>query len=390
MSNKPKKNGIILKGKMDGPLIVMITILLICGLIILVSASGPISFEEEGNNYSYVVSQLKNISIGVGMMLIISLFDYRIIGRVKVFKWIIYIGTITVLVYTGIAGVAAKGARRWLSLGSLSFQPSEFSKIFIILFYAFLLQDIKEKGKINSFKSGFMYPCLFIIPIFVSIFILQNHLSATLLICFIIVVQMFIAGVGIKNFLGGAGLAGIAGFTYLFFSKKQSEGFRGSRIDTWKNLEGADITGNGWQINQSLYAIASGNAFGVGPGQSIQKYSYLPEAQNDFIFAIFAEEYGFLGCILIILLFILFVWRGLIIAKRSNDLAGTLIAAGITILIGVEAAWNIAVVTNTLPVTGILLPFFSYGGTGMIANLMGVGFLLSVSKNRKEKGEEKA
>lgn len=390
MSNKPKKNGIILKGKMDGPLLVMITILLICGLIILVSASGPISFEEEGNNYSYVISQLKNISIGLAMMVIISFIDYRIIGRVKIFKWIIYIGTIAILVYTGLAGVAAKGAKRWLRVGGLTFQPSEFAKIFIILFYAFLLQDIKEKGKINKFLSGFLYPCLFIVPIIISIYFLQNHLSATLLICFIVVIQMFIAGVGIKNFLGSAGILGIGGFIYLLISKKQSDGFRESRINTWKNLENADITGNGWQINQSLYAIASGKAFGVGPGQSIQKYSYLPEAQNDFIFAIFAEEYGFLGCILIILLFILFVWRGLIIAKRANDLAGTLIAAGITILIGVEAAWNIAVVTNTLPVTGILLPFFSYGGTGMIANLIGVGFLLSVSKNRKEKVEEKA
>lgn len=154
------------------------------------------------------------------------------------------------------------------------------------------------------------------------------------------------------------------------------------RIQTWLNIE-ADLTGTGWQINQSLYAIGSGGLFGVGLGNSKQKYLYLPEPHNDFIFAVLAEELGFFGCVIVILLFALFVWRGIVIAIKAQDNFGTLIAIGLTTMIGLQALINIAVVTNTIPVTGMPLPFFSYGGSAMLADLIAVGILLSVSRNRK-------
>lgn len=195
---------------------------------------------------------------------------------------------------------------------------------------------------------------------------------------------MFVVGTRLTYFIGAGGLGAIALAVYLLVSSSSSEGsdFRFDRIQTWLNPE-ADFIGKGWQINQSLFAIGSGGMFGLGLGNSKQKYLYLPEPQNDFIFAVLAEELGFFGSVLVIILFILFIWRGIVIAMKSQDTFGCLIAIGVTTMIGLQALINLAVVTNTIPVTGMPLPFFSYGGSAMIANLMAIGLLLSVSRNSK-------
>ena len=170
---------------------------------------------------------------------------------------------------------------------------------------------------------------------------------------------------------------------YINIKSDSSEGsFRMTRIQTWLNPWN-DITGEGWQIVQSLYAIGSGGLFGAGLGQSKQKYLYLPEPQNDFIFAVVAEELGYFGCLAVIMLFIIFVWRGIVISMKARDTFGSLIAIGIVSLIGLQAIINIAVVTNTIPVTGMELPFFSYGGTAIIVNLLAVGILLNISRSSK-------
>ncbi len=196
---------------------------------------------------------------------------------------------------------------------------------------------------------------------------------------------MFVAGTKLRYFFsfGAIGVTGIAGYFIRQFATGKMENFRFERLQTWLDLEHADPIGEAWQINQSLYAIGSGGPFGVGLGKSNQKHLYLPEPHNDFIFAVLAEELGFFGCTIVILLFILFVWRGIVIAIKTDDTFGTLIAIGVTTMIGLQALINIAVVTNTIPVTGMSLPFFSYGGTAMIADLIAVGFLLSVSRNGK-------
>ena len=277
------------------------------------------------------------------------------------------------------------GARRWINIAGFNFQPSEFAKIGFILFFASILSDVKEHGKMKTYKYGFIYPMVFMVPIVGAIFVLQNHFSATFIIGVVTVVQMFVAGTKMSHFLFTGLAGGALGAIGLIIKNGElslGTGFRSSRIQTWLDPF-SDPTGDGWQIIQSLYAIGSGGLFGVGLGNSKQKYLYLPEPHNDFIFAVLAEELGFVGSVVVIILFTIFVWRGVIIAMRAQDNFGCLIAIGIVTMLGLQAMINIAVVTGTIPVTGMPLPFFSYGGTSLIANLIAVGILLNISRTAK-------
>lgn len=233
---------------------------------------------------------------------------------------------------------------------------------------------------------GFFFPLLLLLPVIGILVGIQNHLSATILIIMIISIMMLMAGTKIKYFLtfgtAGATLGGIA--LYLYAKITGNGWFRILRIISfWDPF--ADVEGNGWQVVQSLYAIGSGGLFGVGLGNSTQKYLYLPEAHNDFIFAIIAEELGFVGCAFVIILFALFIWRGILIAIKAPDMFGSLIAVGITSMIGLQAIINIAVVTSSMPNTGMPLPFFSYGGTALLILLASVGVLLNISRASKSK-----
>ena len=263
--------------------------------------------------------------------------------------------------------------------------PSSFSILAFILFFASLLADIKDKNKIRHFGWGVIVPLIFLAIPAVAIFILQNHFSATLVIGAVTIVQMLIAGVRISHLMivGAIGAIGFAGYLGIKNyntppQPKEKQNFRKTRIETWRD-PWSDITGKGWQIIQSLYAIGSGGLFGAGLGKSKQKYLYLPEPQNDFIFSVLAEEFGYVGCLGVMLLFLIFIWRGIIISMRAKDTA-----IGITTLIGIQAIINIAVVTNTIPVTGMELPFFSYGGTQIMFNLLAVGILLNISRSAKK------
>ena len=380
--SKGKKFSLFINGNFDYPILIVTLLLLSMGLIMLLSASTPKSFSEYGNSYNYIMKQ--GIVAGVGLVLMIALskVDYRIYRKLK---WLIYIGFVVLLVLVGFIGTGANGARRWINILGFSFQPSEFAKVGFILFYASLLSDMKEQSRIKKFIPGFIYPLIWLLPVIFAIYKLQNHFSATFIIIAITLVQMFVAGTQFKFFVGTGvvGVCGVLAYVLKSMASGNSDGFRMGRIQTWLNIE-ADLTGTGWQINQSLYAIGSGGLFGLGLGNSKQKYLYLPEPQNDFIFAVLAEELGFIGSVFVILLFALFVWRGIIIAIKAEDYFGTLIAIGITTMIGLQALINIAVVTNTIPVTGMPLPFFSYGGSAMLADLIAVGILLSVSRNSKK------
>lgn len=382
--SKSRKFSFFINGKFDYTIIIVTLLILSIGLIMLLSASAPTSLSETNgkDSYQYLRKQGQLALLGLVMMVVLSKIDYRIFRKLK---WIIYILCIVLLVAVGFVGTGAGGAKRWINIFGFSFQPSEFAKVGFIIFYASFLCDMKESNRIKKLVPGFLFPLLFLVPIVVSIYLLQNHFSATFIICAITIVQMFIAGSNIKYFLatGALGVIGILGFLVKIMASGGGDNFRISRIQTWLHLEQADLTGEAWQITQSLYAIGSGGLFGLGLGNSRQKYLYLPEPQNDFIFAVLAEELGFFGCVLVILLFMLFVWRGIIIAIKSEDNFGTLIAIGITTMIGLQALINIAVVTNTIPVTGMPLPFFSYGGSAMLADLIAVGILLSISRNSK-------
>lgn len=388
-NNKTKKFSLFMNGKIDYVILMITLLLLAVGLIVLLSASAPKALSEgpKYSSYTYFVRQGELALVGLVLMYFISKIDYRIL---KKFKWLLYVCTVVILVIVGVssAGRGTKGAVRWIKIGPIVLQPSEFAKVSLIIFYATILSDVKEKGKMKNIWSGFIKPIILFAPVAFAIYVLQNHFSATFIIGMILCVQMFVAGTRLTYFFGagGIGAIGLAGYLLMksVTGSESSGGFRSARIQTWLDLEHANLTEDAWQITQSLYAIGSGGMFGLGLGNSKQKYLYLPEPQNDFIFAVLAEELGFFGSILVVLLFILFIWRGIVIAIKAEDSFGTLIAIGVTTMIGLQALINLAVVTNTMPVTGMPLPFFSYGGSAMIADLMAVGLLLSVSRNNKK------
>ena len=372
--------------QVDFVLVVIIIILLAFGIVMVLSASAPSALAETGSSYTYFFSQLRFAAMGLVVMWIVSRIDYHIY---KKFYWPVYWISIGILLLVLIPGLGSEsgGATRWIDLGFLRFQPSEITKVGLIIFFAGYLTD--HKNDLRDFKKGFLLPLVFLaIPVLIALFI-QNHLSVGIVMSLITIVMMLVAGCRLFHFVatglvvGGAGAAALV--TYLSTAGDQASdlSFRFGRIlnfmDPWQ-----DATGLGWQTIQGLYAIGSGGLFGVGLGESKQKYLYVSEPQNDFIFAILAEELGFVGCLVVIALFALFIWRGIIIAMKSSDMFGSLLATGITTLVMVQAALNIAVVTNSMPNTGISLPFFSAGGTALIILLAMCGILLNISRSKEK------
>lgn len=386
MQSKTKSVNKEKKRQVDFVLVVIIIILLAFGIVMVLSASAPSALAETGSSYTYFFSQLRFAAMGLVVMWIVSRIDYHIY---KKFYWPVYWISIGILLLVLIPGLGSEsgGATRWIDLGFLRFQPSEITKVGLIIFFAGYLTD--HKNDLRDFKKGFLLPLVFLaIPVLIALFI-QNHLSVGIVMSLITIVMMLVAGCRLFHFVatglvvGGAGAAALV--TYLSTAGDQASdlSFRFGRIlnfmDPWQ-----DATGLGWQTIQGLYAIGSGGLFGVGLGESKQKYLYVSEPQNDFIFAILAEELGFVGCLVVITLFALFIWRGIIIAMKSSDMFGSLLATGITTLVMVQAALNIAVVTNSMPNTGISLPFFSAGGTALIILLAMCGILLNISRSKEK------
>lgn len=378
MGNKIKNFS---KQPIDFVLLVVVFIMLALGIVMVMSASAPTSLSKTGNSYKYVKTQAFSACLGIVAMVVISHIDYRIY---KKFDWIIYGVVLALLASVAVIGTEDGGAKRWIDLGFINFQPSEIAKIGLIIFYASLLT--KQKDKIREMKGGFLYPIALLLPVIAILVGIQNHLSATLLIIMIVSIMMLMAGSRIKYFFAFGIPSVAAGATGLYaVAKITGKGlFRIKRLISFLDPF-ADATGDGWQVVQSLYAIGSGGLFGVGLGNSTQKYAYIPEAHNDFIFSIIAEELGFLGCTVVIILFALFIWRGIIIAMKAPDMFGSLIAVGITSMVGLQAIINIAVVTSSMPNTGMPLPFFSYGGTSLLILLASVGVLLNISRASKAK-----
>lgn len=369
------------KEPVDFVLLALVLIMLAAGIIMVMSASAPTSLAKTGNSYKYVKTQAFSAGLGIIAMLVISNIDYKIY---KKFDRLIYIVVLILLASVALVGAEEGGAKRWIDLGFISFQPSEIAKIALIIFYASLLTKNKEKNE--EMWGGFFYPIMFLLPVIAILIGIQNHLSATLLIVMIASIMMLMAGSRLRYFLTfGTAAAATGGIGLFLLAKITGKGaFRIARIVSFLDPF-ADKLGDGYQVVQSLYAIGSGGLFGVGLGNSTQKYAYIPEAHNDFIFSIIAEELGFLGCTFVIVLFALFIWRGIIIAMKAPDMFGSLIAVGITSMVGLQAIINIAVVTSSMPNTGMPLPFFSYGGTSLLILLASVGVLLNISRASKIK-----
>jgi len=370
MAKNKKSSSSFLKKPMDFPLLVVILLLLTIGLIMVLSASSPSALSESGDSYKYFSKQLLFAVAGIGAMFAISKFDYR---KLKKFYKYAYVLAIILLLFVLVGGRSVNGAKRWIYLSeSISFQPSEMVKMLMIIFYAGILTI--NRDKLSSYKNGFLWHLCLLGPI-VLLLMVQPHFSASIVIVGICSIMMIVAGCKFKHFLLTAGSVGIPGIIgMIIFSP-----YRLQRVvtflDPWQ-----DKAGDGWQVIQSLYAIGSGGLFGAGLGESKQKYLYIPEPHNDFIFSILGEELGFVGCAIVMVLFAIFIWRGVLVAMKAPDMFGSLIAVGITALVAIQVIINIAVVTSSMPVTGMPLPFFSYGGTALFMLLCEMGVLLSISR----------
>ena len=370
MAKKKKNFSSFVNNPIDFTLLITILLLLSIGLIMVLSASSPSALSETGNSYSFFSKQLIFAILGIIAMLFISKVDYRFYKKFYKHAWWI---ALLLLALVLVAGKTINGAKRWIYLTeSLSFQPSEFVKLLMIIFYAGIL--VKNRDELSKYGKGFIKHIILLAPI-IGLLLLEPHFSASIVIISICSVMMIMAGCKFWHFIATGGVAGLPAMIFLIIK----EPYRLQRVvtflDPWK-----DATGNGWQVIQSLYAIGSGGLFGTGLGESKQKYLYIPEPHNDFIFSILGEELGFIGCAVVLILFAIFIWRGILIAMKAPDMFGSLIAVGITALVGIQVIINIAVVTSSMPATGMPLPFFSYGGTALFILLCAMGVLLNISR----------
>lgn len=364
------------RGPIDLPFCLLVLMLIGIGLIMLLSASFPSAYYEDNDPTKYFVKQGIFVIMGVAAMLFIGKINYQRFRALA--KPLLYL-SIVLLVLVAIPGIGIikNDARRWLGIPrtSFQFQPSEIAKMAVVLYFSDTIS--KKKDKMNTTRYG-VAPYLLILGVISLLMMLEPHLSGTVLILGAGAVLMLVGGINLTWV--AAALAGAGGIAFLMFSGIITYGQ--SRLAMWQN-PWLDARGKGYQLVQSLYAIGSGGLWGVGLGKSRQKYLYLPEEHNDFIFAIVCEELGLIGATIIMLLFAALILRGYWIALHARDRFGSLLVVGVTTLIAMQTFLNIGVVTGLLPTTGISLPFFSYGGTALSIQLAEMGIVLSVSRQMK-------
>lgn len=378
-----KKNKWFMKRGEAGGIDIVFLILVLCllafGLVMVASSSYVAALYKYNNSYHYISRQLVFAIVGVVVMLAIPLvLDYHVFRRFSLALLGVAVVLLILVLIPGV-GVEANGAQRWLGFGSFNFQPSEVAKLAIIMVFASYMAANYKRMK--EFKVGILIPALVLLVV-CGLVLVEPHVSGAILIFSVGAVMIFVGGASLKWLIGigTTGIIGVAGFALLTPYAK-------GRIETWLNPF-ADPTGDGFQTIQSLYAIGSGGVLGRGLGQSRQKYLYIPEPQNDYIFSIVCEELGFIGAMMVIVLFVLLVWRGFVIAYHAKDKFGALLVVGIVSRVAVQAMLNIAVVTNAVPPTGISLPFFSYGGTALMMLLAEMGIVLAVSRQSRMESRE--
>lgn len=393
---KKKIRDLFGKGTLDITFLALVITVLTIGIIMMFSASYVNAWYDssptvKNDPYYYVKNQAFFAVIGIVMMIAISFVNTDVFRKSAGFITLI---SILLLIYVLINPYEIPGKedfRRWMELPGIgSFQPSEIAKLAVVMFLAF---SMERYNKIIEEKWWVILPYGAFVLFFCVLVYLENHVSGTLLILGIGVATIYFGGVRIHKlvYVVGSVVIVVAVIFAALNADKLLEGYASERIRIWlKLLMGEELTieearGSGWQSLQSLYAIGSGGLFGLGFGNSKQKHMYLPEPQNDFVFAVVCEELGFVRAFLIILLFVLLVARGFIIGIRAKSRFEAMLAMGISFQVGLQAALNIAVVTSTVPNTGISLPFFSYGGTSLIMLLMEMGIILAISRNTERK-----
>ena len=359
---------------MDISFLALVMILLTVGVTMVLSASFARAYYDPGGVTGgkpayYFVRQLVFAAAGVAAMLVCSRLPP---GFYRRFSMPLLAAAVLLLALVPLIGTNANGAKRWIGLGAFTVQPSEIAKIAVILSFSSMI--CARRGRMTSFRHGIL-PFAAVLAAIVGLLVLEPHFSASVIIVAIGGAMLFLGGARLAWFIAAAIAAGggIAVLLTLF-------PYASSRITTWRDPF-ASTSDEGYQIVQSLYSIGSGGLTGLGLGQSRQKYLYLPEEHNDFIFSVVCEELGFIGAALILTLFALLIIRGYWIALHSRDRYGFLAAAGITTLLALQVILNVAVVTNLVPCTGISLPFFSYGGTALLMQLAEMGIVLSISRD---------
>lgn len=368
----------------DYTLLFIVLFLLGFGLIMVYSTSSyeaSISANLKYDEAYYLKHQAFAAVMGFFAMIVVANIPYHFWERFATLGY--FVSAILIVLVLTPLGIEANGARRWLNLG-LSVQPAEIAKLCMILFLA---SFICKMGKGIRTGRGFWMVLMIPVPICVMVWKITNNMSSAIIIFGIALLMLFVASPDYKRFvlMGAAGVAAVAALVFAIIQMEHSDlGFRGGRILAWLNPEDY-ASGTGFQTLQALYAIGSGGIFGKGLGQSMQKLGFLPEAQNDMIFSIICEELGLFGGIAVILLFVLLIWRFMVIANNSSDLFGALLVVGVMGHIAIQVILNIAVVTNTIPNTGISLPFISYGGSSVIFLMVEIGLVLSVAKGIKLK-----
>ena len=361
----------------DYSLLFIVLFLLGFGLIMIYSASSYTAFQENGDAGHYMKKQLIAALIGLGLMGIVSRIPYHFFERFYVIGYVV--SALLIPVVKTPLGVASHGARRWIRIPGLgmNLQPAEVAKLGMILFLAVM---VCKFGKAIRTWKGIILFMAFSLPIALEIYLITNNMSSAIIIVGIAAVMTFVASPDYGKFIlvGALGALGVALIVFLAVNSEAGSGFRMERIAAWLDPE-SYAQGKGFQTLQALYAIGSGGVWGKGLGQSMQKLSFLPEAQNDMIFSIICEELGLFGGICVILLFIMLLWRMMVIANNAPDLFGAMLVVGVMGHIAIQAVLNIAVVTNSIPNTGISLPFISYGGSSVMFLLIEIGLVMSVA-----------
>lgn len=367
MANRIKEKYMAGKRYFDYPMLFLVIFLICFGLVMIYSTSSYKSVMTYGNSYHWVLRQSMAIVLGAVAMIVCCKYDYRILKSEKIGR-ACALTSFGLMVLVSLVGAAKKGAVRWIMIAGFQFQPSELSKILIVIYLANRLAA--NAHKIKTFKDCF----IIVVPTFpILILVGKENLSTCLVLCAMIGIMIFVVSPCTKQIIMAG--AGFAGLIVLYLVTANS--YRNERLQIWLHPE---THKKGFQTMQSLYAIGSGGVFGKGLGQSMQKLGFIPESHNDMIFSIICEELGLFGAVCLILVFLALIWRILVIAMNTEDLFGSLLVIGFMAHIAMQVFVNIAVVTNTIPPTGIPLPFISYGGTSILVVMIEMGIVLSISK----------
>ena len=357
-------------------MITLTLILVIFGIIMVFSSSYYWSIDQFGQPYHFLIRDLFWAGSGFVLMFGAMIVDYHVLASKKVAVVLLILSILLLGLVMTPLGQNINGATRWIGIGPITVMPGEIAKICAIIFVSWYLAD--RPDRILSVTRGII-PLLVLCGIYGGLIMMQPNMSTAITVVVIIVMIMFVAGMKFRHLMVLGGIGAAAVFALIFSDK---DGYRLKRftsfLDPFK-----DSLGDGYQVVQSLLALGSGGLTGVGLGKSVQKNLYLPEPQNDFILAIIGEELGFIAMIILLIIYLLMIWGGIRIAMNAPDRLGMLLASGVTAMIGIQVILNVAVVTSSMPPTGVTLPFISYGGNALWMFMISMGILLNISRHRK-------